>query len=75
MTSNVVEFWRSGIAKVATVATGDDDSNRGGETYEWSARQSGLMPVLTPGSRLNVFAAGQATTGFIQAYYAEVPIG
>lgn len=71
MTSNVFEFWRDGIAKVATVGTGDDDSNRGFETFRWSRKEMGTGPVMAGSSRLNVFAAGQATTGFITVTWAE----
>lgn len=74
MTSQVSELFRFGIQKVATVGTGDDDSNRGGETYIWTARGSGVYPYLVAGSRLNVFAAAQAGTGFIEVIYAELPL-
>lgn len=76
MTSNVFEIFRFGLEKVATVGTGDDDSNRLGNSYTWSARQSGVYPYLIANgavARLNVFASGQAGTGFIRCVYAELP--
>jgi hypothetical protein len=78
MTQNVAEIFRFGIEKVATVGTGDDDSNRLGDTYLWTARGSGIYPHLVASSlaaRLNVFASAQAGTGFIQVMWAELPLG
>ncbi len=76
MTTNISEFWRFGAQKVATTGTGDDDSNRLGETFVWTAAGSGVWPILysaSTTSRLNVFAASQAGTGFILCTYAELP--
>lgn len=78
MTSNVLEINRWGFEKVATIGTGDDDSTRGPCTFIWSAKQSGICPVMvaTAGSvaRLNVFSGSQAGTGFIQLGYTEEPL-
>lgn len=76
MTQNVGEIFRFGTEAIATVGIGDDDSNRVGNTYCWSARESGIYPHLVPSAlaaRLNVFAAAQAGTGFIQVMWAELP--
>lgn len=78
MTSNVAEIFRFGIEAVATVGTGDDDSNRGGNAYLWAARDRGVYPVMVASGglvcRLNVFACSQAGTGFIRFTYAELPL-
>lgn len=77
MTQNVCEIFRFGTEAVATVGTGDDDSNRLGNTHIWTARQSGIYPHLVASSlaaRLNVFASAQAGTGFIQVVWAELPL-
>lgn len=73
MTTNVSEFWRFGIQKAATTATGDDDSSRDGERWEWNSKERGIYPVLVGPAQLQVHAAGQATTGFIIATWVEVP--
>lgn len=76
MTGNVYEFWRFGTEVIATTATGDDDSNRLGNTHTWSARATGIYPWMVASSavRLNVFAAAQAGTGFITVKWAEIPL-
>lgn len=76
MTNEVGEIFRGGIQKVATTATGNDTSNRIGETHIWRAREAGIYPHLgssAKDARLNVFAAAQGGQGFIEVMYAEVP--
>jgi hypothetical protein len=47
-------------------------------SYEWSAEDSGLMPVLeglaSPGRQVAGFAYGQAPTGYVNYIWAELPI-
>jgi len=77
MTGNVSEFWRDGqqfamtkTAASATVAASDPN------LFIWRYSDSGVAPVLyssSAASRLNVFAAGQAGTGFITVTWVELP--
>lgn len=71
MTTNVSEFWRDGLMKAVTTATADDDSPMPPQTFVWNAKEKGFFPVLKGASELMVFAAGQATTGFITFIWAE----
>ncbi len=71
-TGKYVEFFRDGLQKVATTATGDDDSARSGETFPWYAKNEGIMRQVGPSAQLAVFAAAQAGTGFIIFEYAEL---
>lgn len=68
MDTGVYEFMRHQHNKMVTIATADDDSSIGPSQYSWSALQSGCWPIMystASFTRLNVFMACQATTGFI----------
>ena len=73
-TTNVSEIFRTGLQKVATVGTGDDDSSRTPAVYTWRAKNAGIYPVLVGASQLQVYAAAQAGTGFVSCTYVEVPV-
>ena len=77
MTTNIAEFWRFGIEAVATVGTGDDDSNRWGAQWIWQRETSQMRPVLRASATLNpravAFAGSQAGTGFVSLGHAELP--
>jgi hypothetical protein len=72
MTANVAEFWRDGLMKAVTTATADDDSPMPPQTFVWSYKNNPPV-VLVGAAQLMVFAAGQATTGFITVLFAEEP--
>jgi hypothetical protein len=77
MTSKVQEFWRFGQTTAITVATATDSTTWQETAQRWSARASGHYPTLIATgavARLNVFAACQASTGYIRVVWAEVPI-
>ncbi len=78
MTSNIVEFFRDGHqgdVTVSAMATGDQASNLA--KFRWSALESGnWVYMYSPSSitRLNVFAASQAGTGFISLTMVVPPL-
>ena len=72
-TANIVEFWRGCEPIAVTVATADDDSTFYPVNYIWRAKDAGYYPVLNGKGALNVFAAAQAGTGFIQCRFLELP--
>ena len=76
MTGNVSEFWRDGqqfaITKTAGSATA---AALDPFKFAWYRKTVGTGPVLysaSASSRLNVFAASQAGTGFIKVKYVEL---
>ncbi len=78
MTSNVLEFFRDGHQADVTasaIATGDQASNLA--KFKWSALETGNWPIMYNTSnitRLNVFMASQAGTGFITLTFVIPPI-
>ena len=77
-TGNVSEFWRDGqqfaITKTTASATASvSDPNR--FVWKWSDASAPPMLFSTSAiSRLNVFVAGQAPTGFITVKWLELPV-
>jgi hypothetical protein len=71
MTTNVAEFWRSGLQSSLTIATVTAYGQP--ETYEWNALSSGVQPVCVGASQLAIFCPSQTGTGFINFTYIEVP--
>jgi len=74
MTTNVCEFWRDGLMKAVTTGTADDDSPMPPQTFVWNIFEHGFSPLLVGSSQLMVFAAAQASQGFITFIFAEEPL-
>lgn len=79
MTSNVSEFWRDGqqfaITKTAGSATA---AALDPFLFTWKWSDAHVPPIMYSASgitRLNVFAASQAGTGFITVKWLELPGG
>lgn len=66
--SNPYEFIRQGFQLVEDMAATEDWQER---TWNWSAKESGVYPVLDGVSSLFIHAAAQAGVGFISVTYAE----
>lgn len=77
MTANVSEFWRRGVpSAISKTASATVSSHDHPYTFTWNRQDSGVGPILyspTLTSRLNVFCAAQAGTGFITVKWIEIP--
>lgn len=67
--SNPYEFIRQGFQLAEDMAATEDWAER---TWNWSAKQTGIYPVLDGVSSLFIHAGTQAGTGFITVTYAEM---
>lgn len=74
-TTGAFELGRETIAKVATVATGDDDSNMHSGVYEWNWRKNGIAPIMEGEASLATWVISQASSGYIQLWWAEFAEG
>ncbi|KKN15676.1 hypothetical protein LCGC14_0983630 [marine sediment metagenome] len=72
-TTNRTELVRWGFAKAVTIGTATDDSAWYPPNYHWSAAKAGYYPIIKGAGGFMVYAAGQASTGFISARWVEVP--
>lgn len=73
LTTNISEFWRSGLQKVATLATGDDDSSREPAVFQWKLSDGLVVPIVTGAGQLFVTQGSQAGTGFCKIVWVEIP--
>lgn len=73
LTTNISEFWRTGLQKCVTLGTGDDDSGREPSVYEWNLATSSAVPVCVGASQLFVTQGSQAGTGFCKIIWVEFP--
>ena len=75
--SNPREIFRNGQQVAITKATAVNNianlDSPTGYKFTWSAVSSGIMPVLIGPAQLCVYAAAQASTGFISFCYVELP--
>lgn len=72
-TGSVHELMRWGAAKAVTVGTADDDSAWPPLNLVWRAMEGGYLPIVKGSGGFAVFAAAQASTGFISAKWIELP--
>jgi hypothetical protein len=76
-TGSVVEFFRNGMQSAITKSTAVNNianlDSPTGYLFEWSAKQTGVQPIVIGAAALTVFAAAQASTGYIKLVYAELP--
>lgn len=72
-TTGAFEIYRACVSKIATLATGDDDSSRLDHHYTWSAFKEGFAPVLQGEASLSTWATAQTTSGYLKIIWAELP--
>jgi hypothetical protein len=63
------EFFRGGFQLVEDMAATEDWAER---TWNWSARESGVYPIIDGAGSLFIHCAAVAGTGFITVTYYEV---
>lgn len=73
LTTNICEFWRSGLQKVATVGTGDDDSSREPAVFEWKLSDGLVVPIVIGAGQLFLTQGSQGGTGFAKIVWVEIP--
>lgn len=74
-TTGAFELYRASIAKIATVATGDDDSSRHDGIFEWNIGKQGYAPLLEGNASLATWATSQAASGYIYIEWLEFEEG
>lgn len=72
-TANISSFWADGLQFCATLATGDDDSERTSTLFKWRLKDSGYAPVIKGAAQLMVTQGSQAGTGFGKIIFVELP--
>ena len=75
-TTNVNEFWKSGLQKAITVSTAVANvANSGKDFYEfaWRYKDGLFCPIVVGAGQLMVTQGSQAGTGFGRIIFIEVP--
>lgn len=74
-TTGYFELYRTCIQKIATIGTGDDDTQYAPHRnrFEWSWSDWGFAPVLQGEASLQVWATCSTPKGYIHVVWAELP--
>ncbi len=72
-TTGAFELYRNTQAKAVTISTADDDSTWQHNIHEWTYMQAGYAPVLHGEASLQTWVIAQASSGYIQYVWLELP--
>jgi hypothetical protein len=70
--ADAFELGRETYAKAVTIGTADDDSSIYPSHFLWTYKEMGFAPVLHGDASMQTWVVGQATTGYIQYWWAEL---
>ena len=76
LTTNISEFWRSGLQAAITIATAVNNianTDQGFYKFEWKLTDGLAFPIVKGASQLFVTQGSQAGTGFCKVIWVEFP--